>query len=347
MTGIHFSNLQAFLLLWLVPVMILIYFYASIKRKQALQVFATAEILKKINLSINKTNRLIKFILILLAVTLVVVAVARPGTNLTTEKIERQGRDVVFLIDVSKSMLAEDLVPNRLQRAKLAIKDCVDSLEGDRVALVAFAGTAVLKCPLTLDYGFFKIMVDDISVNSVTRGGTNIGDAIRLILKDVFDDQDKKYKDIILITDGEDHDSAPEFAAEEAGQRGIRILAIGLGDENTGRRIPITDDNGQPGFMQYQDENGNLQEVWTKLDADMLRKLANMSAGGNYLNVATGSFDLGSIYRQLVTTAEKKGLESTTIERYDEAFQWFLGAAFLILLIESITGIRKRRRQSR
>jgi len=346
MTGIHFTYIYIFFLLWILPLMILLFVYSGIKRKQALEIFAHSEVLKKINISVNHTGRQIKLILLLCAFALLVVALARPGWDPKPKKIERQGRDVVFMIDVSKSMLAEDLKPNRLERAKLAIKDCIDILDGDRVSLITFAGVAVLKCPLTLDYGFFKSMVDGISVNSVTTGGTNIGDAIRMVLKNVFDDQDKKYKDIILITDGEDHDSAPEFAAEEAGKKGVRIIAFGLGDENTGMRIPITDENGQRTYMQFKDNNGNLQEVWTKLDADMLRKLANLSAGGNYLNVATGDFDLGNIYKKIITTAEKKDLESTTIEQYDEKFQIFLVIAFILLVLENLISVKKKRIQT-
>jgi len=341
MTGIHFTHIQSLFFLWLLPLLLLFYFYASIKRKQALEIFAQSDVLNKINVSINTTNRLIKFILLLTAAFLIIFSIARPGWNPKPKKIERLGRDVVFLIDVSKSMLAEDLKPNRLERAKLAVKDCIESLEGDRVALVAFAGTAVMKCPLTLDYGFFRGMVDEISVFSVSRGGTNIGDALRMIMKDVFDDQVKQYKDIILITDGEDQDSAPEFAAEEAGKRGIRILAFGLGDENTGMRIPITDESGRTAYLQYKDEQGNLQEVWSKLDADLLRKLVNLSAGGNYLNVATDNFDLGAVYKQLITSAEKKALESTTIQQYDEQYQFFLLIAFILLILESVIGLRK------
>jgi Ca-activated chloride channel family protein len=244
---------------------------------------------------------------------------------------------VVFLLDVSKSMLAEDLKPNRLERAKLAISDCVEVLQGDRVALVVFAGTGVVKCPLTQDYGFFRMMINDISVDSISRGGTMIGDAIRTTLNEVFDDQVKAFKDIVLITDGEDHDSFPEEAAKLAGERGIRIIAIGLGDENEGQRIPITNDKGERIFLKH-----NGQEVWTRLDADTLRKMANLTPNGRYLNVATGTIDLGDVYQNLIMTADKKTLESETIRRYEEKFQIFLAAAIFLLWIEMLTSERKK-----
>jgi Ca-activated chloride channel family protein len=233
-------------------------------------------------------------------------------------------------------MLAEDLAPNRIERAKLAIQDCVDRLQGDRVALVAFAGTSAIKCPLTLDYGFFLMMLADISTDSISRGGTMIGDAIRNIMNDVFDDQAKEYKDIILITDGEDHDSFPVEAAKMAGDSGVRIIAIGLGDENEGTRIPVTNEKGDKVFLKYQG-----QEVWSKLDADTLRKMVISTPGGKYFNVATGNIDLGNVYMQLIASAEQKALESETIKRYEEKYQIFLSIALILLFLEMITSDRK------
>lgn len=235
-------------------------------------------------------------------------------------------------------MLAEDLKPNRIERAKLAINDCIDQLMGDRVALVAFAGTAAIKCPLTQDYGFFKTMLKSIDTDSIDRGGTMMGDALRVLLNDVFDDQAKEYKDILLITDGEDHDSFPVEAAKKAGEKGIRLIAIGLGDENEGKRIPLVNDKGEKTFLKY-----NGKEVWSRLDADTLRKMVNVTPGGKYFNVATGTIDLGTVYRQLIAGADKKELESETIKRYEEKFQIFLGLAFFLLCLEYIISDRKRR----
>jgi Ca-activated chloride channel family protein len=234
-------------------------------------------------------------------------------------------------------MLAEDLAPNRVERAKLAIQDAVDKLEGDRVGLVVFAGSALVKCPLTHDYGFFRLMLDDVSTDSISRGGTMIGDAIRKTLDEVYDDQYKQFKDLVLITDGEDHDSFPFEAAEAAGERGVRIIAIGLGDENEGQRIPITDEQGRKTFVKYEGK-----EVWTRLDADTLRRMVNVTPGGKYLNVSTGTIDLGSVYKQLIASAEKKELESRTVKKYHEKFQIFLFVAFALLLGDMIISERKR-----
>jgi Ca-activated chloride channel family protein len=345
MSSIHFSNVPAFFLLWLLPLLFLLHLYASYQRKKSLMKFADEEILDRINISVHPGSRNIKIFLILTALVFIIVALARPGWNPQPRKIQRMGRDVVFIIDVSKSMLAEDLSPNRLERAKLAIIDCVERLEGDRIALIAFAGTATVKCPLTLDYSFFRSMVEDISIYSIARGGTKIGDSIRKAVNEVFDDKEKRYKDIILITDGEDHDSFPVEAAKDTGNKGIRILAFGLGDENTGRRIPFTDDNGERTFLKYKDENGDMVEVWSKLDADTLRKMVNATPGGRYLNVATGTFDLGEVYMNLVASSEKKELESSTITLYEERFQFFLIIGFILLCGEMLISIRRGRKK--
>jgi Ca-activated chloride channel family protein len=333
----HLGNVKMLSLLWFVPLFVALFVWAAYRRRQALRVFVEEDLLDRIGLSINRAGRRWKAGLIVLGLIFVIVALARPAWNPKPRTVERRGRDIVFVLDVSKSMLAEDLKPSRLERAKLAMRDMVDRLEGDRVSLVVFAGTAVLKCPLTLDYGFFNLMLDDVDIYSISRGGTMIGDAIRKALDEAFDDQERKYKDIILITDGEDHDSFPVEAAEEAGKRGVRIIAIGLGDENQGRRIPITDDRGNRTFLTYKG-----REVWSRLDAATLRKMVNATPGGKYLNVATGTIDLGDVYTKLIAGEEKREIESKTIKLYEEKYQIFLAIAIALLAIEMVVGERKR-----
>jgi Ca-activated chloride channel family protein len=337
MNEIKLQNIHMLYLLWLVPVLVAAFVYAGHKRRTALKLFIDMGLLDRIAITVSRARRRWKAALLLIAVVFMIMAMTRPGWNPRAETIERRGRDVVFLLDVSRSMLAEDLVPNRLERAKLAIRDCIESIEGDRVALVAFSGTAAIKCPLTLDYGFFRMMLSNISTDSIARGGTMMGDAVRKVVNDVFDDQVKEFKDIVLITDGEDHDSFPVDAAKAAGEKGVRLIAIGLGDENEGRRIPVTNHAGQKSFLTY-----NGQEVWSRLDADTLRKMVNVTPGGRYLNVSTGTIDLGSVYQSLIADAEKKMLESKTIKRYEEKFQIFLSIAFFFICIEAITSERKQ-----
>ncbi len=336
MNEMRWLALERLNLLWLIPLLIAIYFFAANRRKKALEQFADAELLGKITLGVNHSRRIWKAALVVAAFTFVALGLARPAWNPVEEEVERRGRDVVFLLDVSRSMLAEDLAPNRLERAKLAILDGVERLQGDRVALVVFAGTAVVKCPLTHDYGFFRMALENASPDSVSRGGTLIGDALRTVMDQVFDNQARGHRDVVLITDGEDHESFPVEAAGKLGELDVRLIAIGLGDENQGRRIPVTGPNGQRAFITYQG-----QEVWSKLDADTLRKMVNATPGGRYLNVATGAIDFGDVYQRLIASAGKTELGTAIYERFEEKFQIFLGFAFLLLCVDLV--LRERR----
>lgn len=333
----HLGNINMLYLLWLVPGLVLLYVWAAHRRRVMLRKFVDDDLVERIGLSRSRSGRAWKAALFTLAFALVAFSAARPAWNPKPQTIERRGRDVMILLDVSKSMLAEDLAPNRLERAKIAIEDMVERLQGDRVGLIAFAGSAVLKVPLTTDYGFFDLVLSDIGVESVSRGGTKIGDAIRKAMDEGFDSEEKKYKDIILITDGEDHDSFPVEAAQEAGGKGIRIIAIGLGDENEGRRIPLTDASGSKYYLTYDG-----QEVWSRLDASTLRKMAAATPGGKYLNVATGAIDLGDVYLKLIASEEKRDIETKTMTLYEEKFQIFLAMGLMLLVVEMVIGERRR-----
>lgn len=336
MNTFRFMDVTLLNVLVLLPLVAGVFVYADRKRRAALAQFLAVGMRERTWSPVSRGLRAVKSVLILLALAALIIALARPAWNRKDVIIKRSGRDVVFLLDVSKSMLAEDLAPNRLEHAKLAILDAVGRLSGDRVGLVAFAGTAVVKCPLTLDYGFFRMGLDGIDTDSVSRGGTVLGDAIRTVLRDVFDNQDKQFKDIILITDGEDHESYPVEAAKAAADKGVRLIIIGLGDEKEGQRIPIVDEAGRKTFLKYQGH-----EVWTKLDADTLRAMALATPGGRYLPVATGAINLGEVYQDLIASADRKELEAKATEQYEEKFQIFLAVALTFLLLEGMIGERK------
>lgn len=337
MNEARFEAVRWLFALWGLPLLGLLFVYAAYRRRRALSRFAETGMLPRLTGSVSPVRRRWKAALVLLGCALTIVALSRPQWNPKPKMVQRQGRDVVFILDVSRSMLAEDLMPNRLERAKLAISDCVDVLDGDRVGLIAFAGTAVVTCPLTMDYGFFRMMLNQVDTNSVSRGGTKIGDAIRRALDDVFDRRERRYKDIVLITDGEDHDSFPVEAAQKAGEAGVRLIAVGLGDEGEGRPIPVTDEHGRRGFLEYQGKR-----VFSKLDGDTLREMVNATPGGKYLPVATGAINLDAVYINLIGEAEKRELESKTIKRYEEKYQIFLAGAFLLLCVEAALSERRR-----
>ena len=334
----NLGNDKALWLLFAVPVVLApAYVWCFWRKARALRVLASSEMLRKINSTVSLQKQVFKAVLLIVAFVSIVLALTGPKWNPQPQQIRRQGRDVAILLDTSRSMLAEDIKPNRLERSKIAISDLLEVLQGDRVAIVTFAGNATVKCPLTQDYAFVRMALADISTESSSRGGTMVGDAIRKAADEVFDRQSRQYKDVILITDGEDHDSFPVEAAKKAGEQGIRIIAVGLGDEGTGSRIPITGANGETTFLKY-----NGQEVWSKLDGDMLREVA-YATGGACLCVSPGmDMDLGRIYENLIASAEKRELESTTMMKYDEKFQIFVALAILLLVGEVLVGERKR-----
>ncbi len=335
----NLGNDKALWLLFIVPALLVpVYIWCFWRKAGVLKILASSYMLKKINVSVSLKKQIFKAFLLIAAFVSIVFALTGPRWNPKTQKIKRKGRDVCILLDTSRSMLAEDIKPSRLERSKIAIRDLMEKLQGDRIAIVTFAGNSAVKCPLTQDYAFVRMVLADISTESTSRGGTMVGDAIRKATEDVFDRQSREYKDIILITDGEDHDSFPIQAAEKAAAEGIRIIAIGLGDENQGSRIPVTGPNGEKTFLKY-----NGQEVWSKLDADTLRKIVYATNGGKYLSVEPGTtLDLGQIYEGLIASADKSDLKSTTMMTYDEKFQIFLALGLMLIIWEMLTSERRR-----
>ncbi|MBN1125083.1 MAG: VWA domain-containing protein [Sedimentisphaerales bacterium] len=332
------GNYDALWLLFCIVVMLIpAYVWNFYRKRRGLRRLAESSLLGHINNSVSVGRQVFKMILLMITFAVIVIALTRPAWNPQPRPVKRQGRDVVILLDVSRSMLAEDLRPNRLERAKLAINDLIDRLGGDRIGIITFAGNSSVKCPLTQDYAFVRMVLDQLTTESTTRGGTNVGDAIRDAADKLFDEEERQYKDIILITDGEDHDSAPVDAAAKAGQIGIRIIAVGLGNETQGTRIPLYDERGNRSFLTYEG-----REVWTKLDGKTLRDIATATPGGRYIPVETGTFDLGQIYEDLVTSAQKRELESMTAMQYDERFQVFLFLGIVILLWEALVSERRK-----
>jgi len=326
-------------LLFAVPLVLAPAYAWCFRRKaRTLRILASTEMLAKISNTVSLRKQIFKAVLLIAAFTSLVIALTEPKWNPQPQQIRRKGRDVVILLDTSRSMLAEDITPSRLERSKIAISDLLEVLKGDRIAVITFAGNSTVKCPLTQDYAFVRMALADISTESTSRGGTLIGDAIRKAAEEVFDKQSREFKDLILITDGEDHDSFAPEAAQKAAQEGIRIIAIGLGDDVTGSRIPITGPNGEKTFLKHRNE-----EVWSRLNSDLLREVAYATEGGKYLSVLPGTtLDLGRIYEDLIASAEGRELESMTMMKYDEKFQIFVALAIGLLVGEVLVSERKK-----
>lgn len=337
MTG--FGDPRWLALLWGVPALALLMALGALRRRRAVRRFADASLLIRTGERVRPIVRFVKACMLLAALTLTTVALARPLGEPVPTPIQRAGRDVIFMIDVSRSMLSEDIAPNRLERAKLMVEDALGALQGDRAALVAFAGTTVIKSPLTVDYGFVRLVLDQLDTDSVSRGGSLIGDAIRKTLAELVpDEEDGRFRDIILITDGEDHDSFPVEAAMEAADRDVRIIVIGLGDHETGAPIPVTDERGRRDYLEYEGEI-----VRSRLEESQLREIAAASRAGVYLPVRVGAIELDQVYRELVLDSERRDIEEQESPRRRELFQWLLAGAFSLLILEGFISERRRR----
>jgi Ca-activated chloride channel family protein len=318
-------------------VLVPVYVWAFWRKSRALSAFASSPLLKLINPATSVSRQIFKAFLLILGFCVIVIALARPIWNPHSKDVKSKGRDVVILLDTSRSMLAEDIKPNRLERARIAIADLLNSLEGDRIGMVTFAGSSSIKCPLTVDYGFMRMALADITTESSGMGGTKIGDAIRKATDEVFDQNDQHYKDIILITDGEDQESFPVEAARAAAENGARIIAIGLGDAEQGTMIPVVDERGRKSFLKYEGEF-----VRSKLDEKTLLEVATASLDGRYLPVRTGTFDLDEVYKNIVSSAKKRDLESASMIEYDEKFQIFLAIGIVLIFCEALISERKK-----
>jgi Ca-activated chloride channel family protein len=253
------------------------------------------------------------------------------------EHVAARGVDLFVLLDVSRSMLAEDVTPNRLERAKSDLQDLLQHLEGDRVGLIVFAGAAVVKVPLTTDQGFFRTVLADVDSSSAPRGGSLIGDAIRKALVAMPERRDRDQV-LVLITDGEDHDSFPAEAAQQAAERQVKIIAVGLGDPGEGARIPVRDAHGK---LQYVQHDG--REIWSRMDERLLKEIA-LATGGAYVPAQTRAYDLGQIYADHLAKLTRGEVQAEKRKRYRERFQVFVCLGLGLVLIDVLLPRYPRRR---
>ncbi len=323
----RFGNINALYLVWLLLGLAVFYIIVFKKQKEIMMRFADKELIPDLTKSLDTAKKKIKVIIIFIASVLIVFSFMRPQWGFKWQKLERKGLDIIIAVDTSKSMLAEDVLPNRLERAKLAINDFVRHLHGDRIGLIAFAGTAFIQCPLTADYGGFLISLNSLSVNTIPRPGTSISSAIQQALKG-YRGGFNKYKVLILITDGEDHEGGPIEAAKEAGKEGVKIFCIGIGTPQ-GDLIPVTDAQGNKTYLK--DKDGNV--VKTKLDETTLQKIA-LITGGSYVRSGATEFGLNLIYKNKISKMQKRKIKSKMAKQYEERFQLPLFIAFLLLLGE-------------
>lgn len=333
----RFGRPELLFLVWpallLVPALLVWAFRSAARARAALMAEA---LLPKIARGWNPGRRRLKAILQGAALLLLLFALAGPRVGSRETTVKRHGADLIFAIDTSLSMQAADIPPSRLAKAKREVATLFDRLEGDRVGIVAFAGDAFLQCPLTLDYGAARMFLEVLDDNAVSRPGTNIGAAIRTAIAAFPDSVGAGgHEAILVITDGEDHLGDAEDAAAEAARRGIRIYTIGIGSES-GEPIPLPGDSG---FKK--DRKGEV--VLSALDAETLERIA-LATGGEFHRATTGELELDRIYDSL-SRLEEKELASRSFTQWEERYQFPLGLALLLLLLDFCLpeGVRPRR----
>jgi len=323
------------LLFWAVPLLIALFIFAGKVRAKKLNTFVDSGLSMSLVQSATSARRRFRSILIVILLALFIFAIAGLQIGTKMNNIKRKGVDIFIAVDCSKSMLAEDVVPNRLAKAKREMSDLISKLDGDRVGVVAFAGAAFLQCPLTLDYDAAKMIVDLIDTDLIPKPGTNISQAIK-IATDSFVKAEKKYKAIIILTDGEDHEGSLESAIESAKNEGARIYAIGFG-KPSGDPVPVRDANGVvTGYLK--DKSGNT--VMSRMDERTLQNIA-LQTGGKYFRSSDEEIEIDRIYED-ISGMEKKELQDRLFSQRENRYQYFLFIGLILLIFEMILPERKR-----
>ncbi|MFZ0280283.1 MAG: VWA domain-containing protein [Bacteroidales bacterium] len=331
----RFANPDFLYLLLLLPVMVVLFIINAWRRRNSIKKLGDPNLIARLLPEMSRTRPIVKFILLLSGFSASIIMLARPQFGSRIEEVKKQGVEVIIALDVSNSMLAEDIQPNRLTRAKQSIERLVDNLENDKIGLIVFAGDAYTQIPITTDYVSAKMFLSTIGPDMVPKQGTSIGAAIELGMKS-FSPGEGKSKAMVIITDGENHEDDPLAAAEEASKAGVVISTIGIGSSDG---VPVPVYSG--GRMDYlKDVDGKI--VITKLDEEILKKIA-VATGGNYVRATNSNIGLDEIYNG-ISKMEKEDLESKMFTEYNDQFQIFASLTLLFLLVDFIFMDRKNRK---
>ena len=332
----HFQHPHAFYWFWLIAGLGVLAWWGLRRRSRAARTFADHPMLARIAPRLSFLRPALRAVLAITALVALVFALGDPRSGQRYVDVQRRGMDVVFVVDVSRSMLAEDASPNRLERAKLFVQDAMDSMAGDRVGLVDFAGDANLRSPITLNYDALENSLEELTPRSANRGGSMLGDAIR-VASDAFSDDEPGGKAIVVLTDGEDMDSFPIEAASNAwSDHGARVYTVGIGDSDDGARIPIIRNN-QRAWLTYQG-----QEVWSRMNPSLLNEIAE-AGGGGFVPAGTRLVDLGEFFEDWITEIDVRDRADTVALESTPRFQWFAGLALVLLLAECLVSERRGR----
>jgi len=331
----RFANPDYLYLLLLLPVLAALFVINEFRRRKSLKKLGESVLIERLMPEMSGVRPVVKFIFLLTGVSAFIMMLARPQFGSKLEEVKKQGVEVIIALDVSNSMLAEDIQPDRLTRAKQAISRLVDNLENDKIGLIVFAGDAYTQIPVTTDYISAKMFLSTINPEMVPKQGTAIGAAINLGAKSFSPGEDKS-KAMIIITDGENHEDDPVSEAEAASKAGIVIHTIGIGSAE-GVPVPVIT-GGRRDYLK--DKDGSI--VITKLDEDILKKIA-LSTGGNYIRANNFNIGLDAIFND-IRKMKKDELESTMYTEYNDQFQIFAAIALFFLILEFIIMERKNKK---
>lgn len=332
----RFAQPEYLYLLLIVPLLVMLFIWNTIRRKRKLQSFGDPELLAQYMPNVSMVRPQFKFYIQILALVLLIVALARPQFGVKEQTVKRQGMEVMVALDVSNSMLAQDVAPSRLGRSKQLLSKIIDDMREDKVGLVVFAGDAYTQLPITCDYVSAKMFLSSISPSLVARQGTAIGSAIDLSIKS-FGAESTASRAIILITDGENHEDDAIGAAKLAKEKGIQVFVLGVGKPE-GSPIPLE------GSMSFRkDKDGNV--VVSKLNEEMCRQIAQ-AGGGMYLRVDNTNAAQRTLQKELGKLA-KSELETRVYSEYNEQYQSFVILALILLVIEFFIFGRRNKRLSK
>lgn len=320
-------------MLAIIPLIVVVFLFVQNWKKRKLRKFGNQDIVKRLMPNVSKTLPVVKFVLYTMAMISLLVGLANLQFGTKLEEVKREGIDLMICLDVSNSMLAEDLSPNRLERSKRAIYQLIEKLHNDRLGIIVFAGQAYVQLPITTDYGSAKLFLETIGTDIVPTQGTSIGSAINLAMES-FDFENGTSKSIIVITDGENHEDDAKTAAIEASDKEVMVHTIGMGSEKGGP-IPVYKNGAQVDFRK--DNAGNT--VVTKLNEQMLKEIAT-AGNGSYVRASNANAGLGIIMDE-IDKMEKKEFGSKSFKDYEDRFQIFLIIALFLIVIEYFISNRR------
>ncbi|SEA83382.1 Ca-activated chloride channel family protein [Flavobacterium gillisiae] len=313
-------------LLFLLPLVVVLFLFNLYWKRKKKKEFGDLELIKKLSPESSVFKPVFKLVVIILALVGLIFGLVNPKIGTKMETVKREGIDIVFAMDVSKSMLAEDVAPSRLEKSKQIVSQIINQLGNDRIGIVAYAGSAFPVLPITTDYSVAKMFLQSMNTEMVSSQGTSLDEAIKLS-STYFDDKSKTSKLLILISDGEDHSEGAQAAAEEANKQGMRIITIGIGTEKGGT-IPLK----KNGIVESYQRDNNDEVVVTKLNRASLETIAKATKGG-YIN-GNNTKEVIAYIKNTLDKIQKTEFESTQMADFQSQFQWFLGFAFVLLFLD-------------